>query len=92
MYTFKDLDGKKLTLRPEGTASVVRATLSTRCIFCARLRNFTPAPCSGMSAAGGAIPAILPDRIEALGTSSAAMDGNSDAIDLAAPRSRSDRS
>lgn len=25
MYTFKDHDGKKLTLRPEGTASVVRA-------------------------------------------------------------------
>ncbi len=25
MYTFKDRDGKKLTLRPEGTASVVRA-------------------------------------------------------------------
>src|ERR1700682_2548597 len=25
MYTFEDRDGKKLTLRPEGTASVVRA-------------------------------------------------------------------
>ena len=41
MYTFEDRGGEKVTLRPEGTASVVRALLNIKCIQRKQFKNFT---------------------------------------------------
>jgi histidyl-tRNA synthetase len=50
MYTFVDaLNGESMTLRPEGTASCVRARSSTTCCSMAASGSGTPARCSATS-------------------------------------------
>lgn len=76
MYTFKDLDGKKLTLRPEGTASVVRAYIEHQMHL---LRPVTKLYYLGPMfrherPQAGRFRQFYQIGIEALGTSSAAMD------------------
>lgn len=76
MYTFKDLDGKKLTLRPEGTASVVRAYIEHQMYL---LRPVTKLYYLGPMfrherPQAGRFRQFYQIGIEALGTSSAAMD------------------
>lgn len=76
MYTFKDRDGKKLTLRPEGTASVVRAYIEhqmhlqrpvTKLYYLGPMfRHERPQ--------AGRFRQFYQIGVEALGTSSAAMD------------------
>ena len=76
MYTFKDLDGKKLTLRPEGTASVVRAYIEHQMYLqrpVTKLYYLGPMFRHERPQAGR-FRQFYQIGIEALGTSSAAMD------------------
>ena len=64
MYTFEDRDGSSLTLRPENTASVIRAyiehRLDQRPGRAEALLHRPDVP--ARAAAEGALPAVLPDR------------------------------
>ena len=63
MYTFHDLGGDSLTLRPEATAGIVRARSPTACCAAQRhklwcMRSDVPA----RAAAEGSLPAVLSGR------------------------------
>ncbi|HXC61913.1 MAG TPA: histidine--tRNA ligase [Nitrospiria bacterium] len=76
MYTFEDRDGKKLTLRPEGTASVVRAYIEHQMYLqkpVTKLYYLGPMFRHERPQAGR-FRQFYQIGIEALGTSSAAMD------------------
>lgn len=76
MYTFKDRDGKKLTLRPEGTASVVRAYIEHQMYLqkpVTKLYYLGPMFRHERPQAGR-FRQFYQIGVEALGTSSAAMD------------------
>ena len=47
MYTFSDRSGESVTLRPEGTASVVRAYIEHKLYVAPVTRLYYTAPCSG---------------------------------------------
>ena len=50
MYTFEDkLNGESLTLRPEGTAPIVRAAIEHNLMYDGPQRVWTAAPCSATS-------------------------------------------
>jgi histidyl-tRNA synthetase len=76
MYSFKDRDGKQLTLRPEGTASVVRAYIEHQMYLqrpVTKLYYFGPMFRHERPQAGR-YRQFYQIGIEALGTSSAAVD------------------
>ena len=68
MYTFEDIGGDSLTLRPEATAGIARAAISNGLLRGARHKLW----CSGSdvparAAAEGPLPAVLPDRCRGAG-------------------------
>lgn len=58
MYSFEDkLNGEKLTLRPEGTASLVRAVTEHSLLYDGGKRLWYAGPCSAMSGPNAAVTA-----------------------------------
>ena len=63
MYTFTDLNGESITLRPEGTASCVRAALEHHLLYSGPQRLYYTGPdVPARETAEGALPAVPPDR------------------------------
>ena len=61
MYTFEDRNGDSLTLRPEGTASCVRAALQQGILFGQPVRLWYGGPLfSSRAPAKGALPTVPP--------------------------------